>query len=456
MWKILGLVVLCGLLSASEGKPYASRSCTNSRESAKFIISAMLHDGLLLNHLKGISLSDVNFGELLDQANSITGLRIGNLEVTSYEGALVPSGLDVSLSVCLNIIGHTLLDPSNLVSLSLEVTFRVKYERTNFQNGSLDIIFHECGANFGAITTTLLSSTLSASLLDKIQDSIIADINLQICGVLKTVIYLAKDFLFNSINALPLGPYATLRCTMARLPSVSDTFTAVDVYIDVEVPGQGILSIPDSASSINPPCLANFKSCQSFHPELFNIVLSVLAPKEPQELSCTPDKFSGADELRSAILALVLSKNQGIVSAGVLNIRISTEANPAIVFGPNGIVITAALKVEFFIRNADGSTYFVLVMRSRVTLSAVLSFVNGKVIFMASITGNALELISSDAGASDDVSSLESHCANLLGETFLPVFNGRLAVGLPVFPIFSTVSINPTFQFLEGALVACS
>nr|XP_020670439.1 uncharacterized protein LOC110090901 [Pogona vitticeps] len=170
------------------------------------IISAMLHDGLLLNHLKGISLSDVNFGELLDQANSITGLRIGNLEVTSYEGALVPSGLDVCLSVCLNITGHTLLDPSNLVSLSLEVTFRVKYERTNFQNGSLDIIFHECGANFGAITTTLLGSTLSASLLDKIQDSIIADINLQICGVLKTVIHLAKDFLFNSINGGTTAP----------------------------------------------------------------------------------------------------------------------------------------------------------------------------------------------------------------------------------------------------------
>uniref|UniRef100_A0ABM5G4M2 BPI fold-containing family B member 3-like n=1 Tax=Pogona vitticeps TaxID=103695 RepID=A0ABM5G4M2_9SAUR len=429
----------------------------------KVFTGAILKNGSLLNHLKGIVLSNVNTGGLFGplkakQKHGITELKIVNLKFVHHRLVLMPAitGAELSLAVQLDIIGCTLPDLSNLVSISLQVTFRVQYGLADFQNNSFGIAFHKCGAEAGAIKITLLGSTISPSLLVATRKVLIDDINRQICAVLKTPYDLAVAHLVGTLNVpLSLGPYATLRCSLARMPLVCDTFAVLDLFIDVEVPGKGNLSIPDSAGSINLPPRDKFKHCQSFHPELFNILLSVLAPNEPQELSCTLDKFSGADELRSAILALVLSKNQGIVSVGALHIRISIEANPTVVFGPNDIVITATLKVEFFIRNADGSIYFVLVVRSRVTLGAVLSFVNGRLIFVASVTGNALELISSDAGVSDDVSSLEPHCANLLGETFLLVFNGRLAVGIPVPSVYGIVMINPTFQFFEGALVAC-
>ncbi|XP_072852599.2 uncharacterized protein LOC110090902 [Pogona vitticeps] len=239
---------------------------------------------------------------------------------------------------------------------------------------------------------------------------------------------------------------------LGSLPVVSDGYTNINLYINVEVPGQGILSIPDLAGSINVPPLGNFKHVHAFHPALINILLFIFAPKDSFELPCTPDKFSGADDLRNAILLVVPLENQAIVSAGVLNIRISTEMYPEAVFGPNGIVITVTAKIEFFIRNADGSTYSVLVVRSRVALGAVLSFVNGRVIFVVSITGNALELIYSDARISD-VSSLESHCGKLLGETVLPVFNSNLAFGFPIPSIFGADLINPTFFFIEGVLL---
>uniref|UniRef100_A0ABM5G4L9 BPI fold-containing family B member 4-like n=1 Tax=Pogona vitticeps TaxID=103695 RepID=A0ABM5G4L9_9SAUR len=368
------------------------------------IKKAILRDELLLNQLKGIPFSDISIGGLLGLLNSIAGLRIVNLEITGVQEVFAPdvSGCLLSVSIRLEISGHTLLDFSNLVSISLELTTRVKYSFINFQSGSFDFFFHECGADFGGIKISLLGITLTTTLVDTIRNSLIADINLILCGVVQTVFNLVKSLFLDTVNvAFPLGPFATLRFMLGSLPVVSDGYTNINLYINVEVPGQGILSIPDLAGSINVPPLGNFKHVHAFHPALINILLFIFAPKDSFELPCTPDKFSGADDLRNAILVVVPLENQAIVSAGVLNFRISTEMYPEADFGPNGIVITLTAKIEFFIRNADGSTYFVLVMRSRVTLGAVLSFVNGKVIFVASITGNALELISSDARIND-------------------------------------------------------
>ncbi|KAJ7332329.1 hypothetical protein JRQ81_014509 [Phrynocephalus forsythii] len=72
--------------------------------------------------------------------------------------------------------------------------------------------------------------------------------------------------------------------------SAKGRYKAQPFQIDVEVPDQGMLSIPDSAGYIRAPPLNNFTVCQVFHPELFNILLSVLAPKDRKELSCIPDQ----------------------------------------------------------------------------------------------------------------------------------------------------------------------
>ena len=147
-------------------------------------------------------------------------------------------------------------------------------------------------------------------------------------------------------------------------------------------------------------------------------------------------------------------QSQANVPARVLSIRISLEGDPRIVFRTEGIVISATLRVEFFIRKEDGSVFSLLIVRNNVTFSAVLSVVNGRLIFVASVTSNALVLVSSDAGISD-VSSLEPHCSHLVKEIFLPVFNRCLAVGIPVLPIYGIAWINPTIQIFEGTLVAC-
>ncbi|XP_042321462.1 BPI fold-containing family B member 4-like [Sceloporus undulatus] len=452
MWKLLCLLALCGLLSPSEGKVPGIRSVFSNTEINKVLISVLKQNDLLGNHLKAITLSDIDLGGLLSLTGKIAGLKVSSAQITGSAVVLLPDKINVTISVHVEITGSALLLTTSAVSISLDLSLRVIYGFENFSDGFLDVKFYECANAYGAIDIQVLGISLPLSAITTIQNSIIADLNLQLCPILKVVFDVAKVVLLNTLNVVfPLGIYGNVKIQLASLPALLDAYVGIDLYVDLQVAGT-IISIPSVALSIGVPLLHNYKHCQAIHPGVVNIVLSVISPKQPVELSCTPDKYSKADELRNAILALIPAGSSAIISANTLYLRIFLLVDPVIEFKATGAIVFAKVQVEVFVKNADGSVLSVLVVSSNLKLAAAISVVSSKLKIVLSISGNPLLLVSSGVGIID-VSSLVSHFNNLLAEIFLPLINGPLASGIHL-PAILGISLDSVFiQLTDGALL---
>uniref|UniRef100_A0ABM5G4M0 BPI fold-containing family B member 3-like n=1 Tax=Pogona vitticeps TaxID=103695 RepID=A0ABM5G4M0_9SAUR len=459
MWKILGLVALCGLWGPSEGKVAGVRYVCSESELNEGVSSILLQEDVLPNHLKSMVFPNIRAGGLGGFIYTFFGLNIVNVEILSHDGTLLPeiNGGDITYSVRLHINGNFFFSAFNLVRISVEKTFRIQYGFENFQAaGSLDLAIRECHCTFGAIQISIFNGLLSASVQATIRESLISSILAQICPILQTVFGIVRATFLGTLNVvLPLSGQGNLNYQLASLPSITNQQAGIDIFSDIEVPGKGIISIPETALPVTVPSLQNYKQCQCLHPKFLDIVLSVLVSRQPQELSCTPDAYLGANELRSAILALVPSQNSGIISVSVLFIRLTLDVDPVFAIRIDSVIISASVRIEFFLKNAAGPDYSILIVRSTLTLAARISLTDNKLTVAVSISGNLVVLVSSGVGISN-VSSLESHCGNLLREIFLPAFNEPLAVGIPLPTPFGRVLTSASVLPAEDGLALCS
>ncbi|XP_039174830.1 uncharacterized protein LOC120296866 [Crotalus tigris] len=277
---------------------------------------------------------------------------------------------------------------------------------------------------------------------------------LQFCRILNVVFDVVKDRLLDTMNVvIPFEPYGRLKCQMASLPRMQNSILWLNLFLDFDIKDHGLITLPDLAPDITLPSLESYRHCQCVHAAVLNIFLSVVLRIEPQELSCPPDVFSRADELLAAILALIPDP-PSFISLAILYFRISLLQSPVIHFGNDVAIVQVSVQLEFFVKNSDGSTTSVVIFQETLSLTATFSLTKGYLYASLSISGHKAVLISSALGITD-VSSLEPHWGNLLGETFLVSVNGFLSGGLPLPAILTAVLDNVLIRFIEHGLLLC-
>ncbi|KAH0619348.1 hypothetical protein JD844_019393 [Phrynosoma platyrhinos] len=112
-------------------------------------------------------------------------------------------------------------------------------------------------------------------------------------------------------------------------------------------------------------------------------------------------KYSKADELRNATLALIPGGGSAIISTSIVYLKISLLEDPKIVFKTTGAIVFASVRIEAFVKNADGSVLSVVVVTSSLKLAAAISVVSSKLKIALSISENVLVLVSSGVGITD-------------------------------------------------------
>ncbi|XP_026544911.1 uncharacterized protein LOC113426728 [Notechis scutatus] len=146
--------------------------------------------------------------------------------------------------------------------------------------------------------------------------------------------------------------------------------------VDFDIKGQGLLSILDSAPDLMLPPLDKYRHCQCVHAAVLNIFLSVVLRIQPQEFSCTPNVFSGADALRATILALI-PEPPPFISSAILYFRVSLLQSPVLQLGNGFAIVQVSVQLEFFVKNLDGSTTSIVILQESLSLSATFTVTNG-------------------------------------------------------------------------------
>ncbi|XP_063003540.1 uncharacterized protein LOC134413307 [Elgaria multicarinata webbii] len=439
MWKMLGLLLICALLSPSQGKTPAIRSIYNRAATHNIMLSGTLHDGLLQNLLKErIVLPDINIGGLLGPGGKISGIKIASVQLTGYSLVFRPeiNGGDVIADIKLEITGNALLGASSLIKISLELKSKVTAGLANFSEGTYDVIIHGCDCQFGAIDISILRSSLPASVLSTIRESITSNIDRQICPVMTVVLNGVKQLVLATINVdLPFGSYGTLKYQLAELPTITDTFVEFDISADFELAEGGLLSIPNDTVFINLPSIQSYSYFQSLHPAFLNMVMSVIGNMEPQEFNCTLDAGS---TIKWKVLYLKLLHLHG---------HLVNAAN-------DKAVAQVAVQTEVFSNNGNESSSPILIMRDSMNLTTAFSVLDGRLALALSMDSQDQQLDSSSVGISKGPSFVP-HCNSLLEERILSLLNGRLRDGIPVPSILGTGWVNASASVVEGALVLC-
>ncbi|XP_070797248.1 BPI fold-containing family B member 4-like [Pituophis catenifer annectens] len=420
MWKILVLVLFGTLVNFSEGKKLGIISMLSFAEYESVVGSQLKKDGLLQNQLKKIALEDIQLSGLLGLIN-INGLNIADVVLTTHKLNYVPGlrGAEMITGIRLSIGGSLLAGIPSLIKISVEFQSSVKFELTDYQAGSLRVIFRECNILFGDITIEILSVNLTPTALNTIKNSIIGNINIQICNILQIAVDVVRDRLLDTMNVvIPFEPFGSLRCQLASLPNIIDNILWLHLFVDFDIRGQGLLSIPDSAPDIILPPLEKYRYCQCVHAAVFNIFLSVVLRIQPQEFSCTPNV------------------PPPFISSAILYFRISLLQSPVLHLGNGFAIVEVSAQIEFFVKNSDGSRTSIVILQTSLSLSATFSVTNGYLRASLSISGHKVALISSALGITD-VSSIEPLCGNLMGETFLFSLNARSS------PVYLNQRTNP-------------
>ncbi|XP_034275304.2 uncharacterized protein LOC117666652 [Pantherophis guttatus] len=473
MWKILVLVLFGTLVNFSEGNKVGLISMLSFAEYESVVGSQLKKDGLLQNQLKKIALEDIQLPGLLGLLK-INGLNIADVVLTTHKlnyvpglrGAEMITGIRLSIGGSLGILGDgectftvcvslpRLAGIPTLIKISVEFQSSVKLELTDYQAGSLRVIFRECNLLFGDITIEILSVNLTPTALNIIKNSIIGNINVQICNILQIVINVVRDRLLDTMNVvIPFEPFGSLRCQLASLPNTIDSILWLHLFVDFDIGGQGLLSIPDSAPDIILPPLEKYRYCQCVHAAVLNIFLSVVLRIQPQEFSCTPSVFSRADELRAAILALIPDPPP-FISSAILYFRISLLQSPVLQLGNGFAIVKVSAQIEFFVKNSDGSRTSIVILQTSLSLSATFSVTKGYLYTSLSISSHNVALISSALGITD-VSSIEPLCGHLMGETFLVSINALLSAAIPLPPVMTVILDKVLIQFIEHGLLLC-
>ncbi|XP_014810185.1 PREDICTED: BPI fold-containing family B member 4-like [Calidris pugnax] len=506
MWKLFGIFFFCGLFSPSQ-EVLSGLSCAVSPGAMQNVLSdAIIHNGLLQQHLQGLVLPNiVGDGGLLSSPTSITGLHLVKVQLPKLSVVLL-SGIGVQLTIaaklelsgnclvgllsdlidilvdvnitanikctnfesgtvqvviedCLCILGAIKIKIlsglvgllSDLIDILVDVNITANIKCTNFESGTVQVVIEDCLCILGAIKIKILSGLLSLSVNDIVLNQLRATLPGLLCPVVDIVINLVNIQLMGTLNAvIPVGTAGTIHYQLASLPFTSGLFLGLDLDGAVKQVGGSIIPHDSSASAL-PPLLDKLLVLglrQSF----LNAVLSLLIQIPPQTFPCSPEIFSGASRLQEAITTLAPGGCSSCRGTSPLVIKLTLSGNPLILLEENKATVELSVMIQLLIERLDGSILNLLLLKADLGLNALVSIAGGKLVLGLSLGSTSLSLESSDIGISS-ISNLKPHCSSLLTETFLPLLNGALGIGIPLPNVLGIPLIKVNVQILKGLLV---
>ncbi|XP_054247866.1 BPI fold-containing family B member 4-like [Indicator indicator] len=431
--KLFGVIFFCGLLSPSQ-EVLSGLSCAVSPKAMQNVLSeAILQNGLLQQHLQGLVLPNImSEGGLLNSPTSITGLHLVKVRRPKLSVVLL-SGVGVQLTIAakLELTGDCLVGLlSELIDILVDVRITANIKCTNYEAGTVQVVFEDCLCILGAVKIKLLSGLTTLPVSEVMLRQLTAALPALLCPVLEIVVNLVNIQLLGTLNAvIPVGTAGTIHYQLASLPFTSGLFLGMD--LDGVVTQVGGSIIPhDSSPSALPPLLDKLLVL-ALRQSFLNAVLALLIQTPPQTFPCTPEVFSSATPLREALLSLIPAGCPACRGSSPLSIKLALGGSPLLLLEDNRATVELLVLLQVFVKRSDGAILNLLLLKADLSLNVHLSIVGGRLVLGLSLGSTALSLESSDVGISN-ISNLKPHCNSLVTETFLPLINGALRVGIPL------------------------
>ncbi|XP_068006291.1 LOW QUALITY PROTEIN: BPI fold-containing family B member 4-like [Melanerpes formicivorus] len=454
MLKLLGLLFFCGLLSPSQ-EVLSGLSCALSPMAMQNVLSeAILQNGLLQQHLQGLVLPNIlSEGGLLNSPTSITGLHLVKVRRPKLSVALL-SGIGVQLTIAakLELSGDCLVGLlSELIDILVDVRITANIKCTNYEAGSVQVVFEDCLCILGAVKIKLLSRLLTLSVNEMVLRQLTAALPALLCPVLEIVVNLVNIQLLGTLNAvIPVGTAGTIHYQLASLPFTSGLVLGMD--LDGAVKQVGGTIIPHEASPSALPPLLDKLLVLGLRQSFLNAVLALLIQPPPQTFPCTPDVFSSATPLQEAIMTLVPAGCPACRGGSPLSIRLTLGGSPLLLLEEGKATVELLVLIQVSAKRPDGAVLNLLLLKADLSLDVHLSIGGGRLVLGLSLGSTALSLESSDVGISS-ISILKPHCSTLLSETLVPLINGALHGGIPLPNILGIPLLKVEIQIQVGLLL---
>ncbi|XP_024071207.1 BPI fold-containing family B member 4-like [Terrapene carolina triunguis] len=452
MLKVLGIVLFCSLLPLSQGVVPGVFSVVSPEGIQNVVSGALLQDGLLQKHLQAIQIPDiVSGGGLLGSFISITGLEVVNVQLPTVSVTLLPGiGGQLTIATKLEINGNLLL--SGLIHISVDVNLNAKVRVTNYSEGDLQFVIEDCQSLLGPFDIRLLSGLLPISVNGLVSSTLTTTLPSLLCPVVNNIVTLLKVQILGTVNVLvPLGAVGEIQYQLASLPLITDLHVGLDLNTVFHQVGGGNISLPVSAVPVALPALQGNVLNLGLSQAFLNAALSLLVQIQPQTFISTLDVFSGATQLMDAIVALIPAGCPNCSVVSPLNIEITILGPPLITLEANKATVKLSVKIQVFTKYLDGTIQTLLALKADLVLNAQASVAGDKLLLSVSLTSAALVLESSDVGIVS-LSGLGTLINKLLVETFVPLINDALAVGLPL-PNVLGIKLIDAVQIVEGLVV---
>ncbi|XP_067323222.1 uncharacterized protein [Anolis sagrei] len=426
MWQILGVAVFCGLLSPSVGTTPGIRAVFSITQFTQALTDTLNRDNLLEKNMKNLPISDFAFGGLLGILAKITDFKCVGVRNIVLTVAISDEKVNVKFSADLDISGHLVIPLDAIVSCIAHVNIDLSYALGNFVDGKFDIVNFQCVPTIEKIELVLLSGLLPILPVSAIKNSLSSDLVQQLCSVVRTVIDVVKNIWLGTANVvLPHGNIGNVHLKIAVMPTVADTFVGVDLFFRLHVSVTGLfIDIPETAASIAVPVLGSYWFCISIHPAVISIAVSVAIPQVPLEVSNIPAVFSKAEELKSALLAIIPAGALPELATGDISFEITIGKDALVAFDTTGGTVTLSAVVGIFAKKADGSKVSLVVVRCRITAKLTISVINNQLNLRLMLSDNVIELVSSGIGVTQ-LGSLLDPITTLVEEAVLTALNER-------------------------------
>ncbi|NXC44516.1 BPIB4 protein, partial [Penelope pileata] len=437
--KLFGIVLFLALLPPSQGI-LSGLSCAVSPRAMQQALSKVVFDsGLFQKKLQGLVLPNIlGEGGLLNPPTVITGLQLDGVWLPTLAVAVLPGvGLQLSISAQLEFRGNCLVGLlSEVISITADVTITANIKCTNFELGAVQVVVDDCFCILGAVKIGLLSGLLSISV-----NTIVLN---QLTTIVPSLVTRAGtahqcSVMVSHTAVFPIGTKGTVHYHLTGLPFASGSSLGMDLDGTVQQAGGSIVP-HHSYSSAMPPLLESMLLI-GLRPSFLSSLLFVLLQIQPQTFPCSTEAFSGANQLRDAIIALFPSGCSSCSPTAPLSIHLECVGKPIMLLETNKATVNLSVMIGVFTKRPDSSSLTVLLVKADISLDTLLSIVGGSLVLRFSLGSTSLSLESSDVGIIE-ISKLKPYFISLLVEIFLPLLNAVAAAGLPLPKVFNIPLLN--------------
>ncbi|XP_067323224.1 BPI fold-containing family B member 4-like [Anolis sagrei] len=460
MWGFLGLVVFVSLVNPLQGVPKdtspAVVSVFSPEALRRYVITTLLHNDMLQNYILAIRIPDIPSKAPAEHwITNMYVLRVFlphvNLELQETGSAM----LIIKARLHFSAKGHFGKHVERfdfIVDLDMVIGFRF----VNYFNGLIEVKVESCKTDF-KIAKIILPSHLQSHTVRPVVASVLSD-TLQglVCHVVEVLLKFVKTDLLSTINViLPMGKVATIEYRLASVPLISAHVFTVEKHMFIRIGSRTIA--PPPRSIVYPvPSLKDNALCFGMTEPCADTVLSVLLQMGALEFMVTPQIFSAAEELTTAVSALFAhGKCPKCPVKSPLKITITVVGDKRLVIEPKKATLKITIEITFYSKGPTGAFSNLFTLKVNIRLTTQASVHDCFLYFVTKMLSVEVLLLHSDVGPID-IAPLEKWMQLLLEEAFVPQVNDLLQVGFPL-PSPLDIQLNyPYIHWMLGMLVICA